>query len=146
MGFIDEYKESEKKTLAAIAVEKARLNEEHERLTGEKNAYSHPSPRPAPAPAAHPTPSHTNAMPVNPVRRQEDIERRTAEIKVARKKEADENQAEINRILGNRDIPGMATARARQRTGEHNILEASDMENGLVIPGRISFRTGQTRQ
>ena len=97
-------------------------------------------PRPAPAPA------HTNGT-ENIVRRQEDLDRRTAEIKAARKKEADENQAEINRILDQRDIPGMATARARQRTGEHHVLEASDLDDfGRVVPGRRSFRTGQTRQ
>ena len=96
-------------------------------------------PHPTPAPITATAPVHTNGT-ETAVRRQEDLDRRITEIKEARKKEADDNQAEINRILSP-EMPGMASARARQRTGKHSVLEASDLtDNGLVMPGRRSFR------
>jgi hypothetical protein len=130
MGFIETYKENEKKILAAIAVETARLDREHQRLT-------------APGPVEQ---LNKNGM-TEP--EAEALRRRTKEIekKIAETKTAIDTRTKYSEDpLSRRDIPGMFAARARQRTGEHNPLEASDMEDGHVILGRRSFRTGQTRR
>lgn len=115
-----------------------RITELQKKATQPKEPDTPPRPNPAPITAAAPV--HTNALSEQEA---EALHRRTKEIE----KKIAENKAEIDARTKHpmdplsMEMPGMATVRARQRTGKHKPLEASDLdEYGRVVPGRRSFR------